>query len=364
MKRRRFLTGAALGAAAAGALPSLPAPAIAQGLRQLRMVTTWPKDFPGLGTAAQRLADSITAMSGGKLTVKVHAAGALVPPFESFDAVSGGAADLYHAIEHYWQDRSRAFNFFATVPFGMTAAEQAAWIYENGAQALWDELSAGFNIKPFQVGNTGVQMGGWFNRQINGLGDFKGLKMRIPGLGGEVITRMGAVSVQLPGAKIFPSLQSRAIDASEWGGPWNDLALGLYKVAKHYYYPGFHEPGTALSMGINLKLWQGLGADEKALISHAAASENARATAEYNAHNAIALETLRRTHKVDLRRFPDDVLRAAGTAAGEVIGGLAQSDALTRRIYDSFRNFRRQALAWSHHGDQAFTIARLIPFKY
>jgi TRAP-type mannitol/chloroaromatic compound transport system substrate-binding protein len=363
MKRRRFLTDAALGVAAAGAA-QLSMPAIAQGRRQLRMVTTWPKDFPGLGTGARRLADSITAMSGGKLTVNVYAAGELVPPFESFDAVSGGAADMYHAIEHYWQDRSRAFNFFAAVPFGLTASEQAAWIYEAGGQALWDELSAGFNVKPFQAGNTGVQMGGWFNRQINGLGDFKGLKMRMPGLGGEVVTRMGAKSVTLSGSQIFPALHSGAIDATEWGGPWNDLELGLYKVAKHYYYPGFHEPGTGLSVGINLKLWESLGADERALIGHAAASENARATAEYNANNAIALETLRRKHNIDLRRFPDDVLGAAGAAAGEVVGGLAKGDALTGRIYESFRNFRKKALAWSHLGDQSFTNARLIPFKY
>ena len=339
MKRRRFVAGAARAVAAAGlAAATLPAPALAQGKRELRMVTTWPRDFPGLGTAAQRLADSITAMSGGRLTVKVHAAGELVPPFESFDAVSGGAAEMYHAIEYYWQDRSRAFNFFAAVPFGLTASEMAAWIYEGGGQALWDELAAGFNVKPFQVGNTGVQMGGWFNRQINGLADFKGLKMRMPGLGGEVVQRIGAVTVSLPGAKIFPSLHSGAIDASEWGGPWNDLELGLYKVAKYYYYPGFHEPGTALSAGVNLKLWRSLGADDQALIAHAMAAENARATAEYNARNAAALETLRRKHKVDLRRFPDDVLRAAGACVGRnsmqimlPINPAKQADARNRR---------------------------------
>ncbi len=365
MKRRRFIAGVGRAAAAAGVAPALAAPALAQGARELRMVTTWPKDFPGLGTAAQRLAASITAMSGGRLKVKVFAAGELVPPFESFDAVSGGAADIYHAIEHYWQDRSRAFNFFAAVPFGLTSAEMAAWIYEAGGQALWDELAAGFNVKPFQVGNTGVQMGGWFNRQINGLADFKGLKMRMPGLGGEVVNRIGGVAVSIPGAKIFPSLQSGAIDATEWGGPWNDLELGLYKVAKHYYYPGFHEPGTALSAGVNLKLWRSLGADEQALIGHAMAAENARSTAEYNARNAVALDVLRRKHKVDLRRFPDDVLSAAGAAAGEVVAAIGGAgDPLAARIYEHFRSFRKQALAWSHHGDQSFTLARLMPFKY
>ncbi|MFQ5765299.1 MAG: TRAP transporter substrate-binding protein, partial [Rhodospirillales bacterium] len=177
MKRRRFLSGAARGiAAAAAGATSFPAPAVAQGVRELRMVTTWPRDFPGLGTGARRLADGITRMSGGRITVKVFAAGELVPPGEVFDAVSGGAADLYHAIEYYWQDRSRAFNFFAAVPFGLTADEMAAWIYHGGGQALWDELAAGFNIKPFQVGNTGAQMGGWFNKEINGIADFRGLR--------------------------------------------------------------------------------------------------------------------------------------------------------------------------------------------
>ena len=366
MKRRRFLTGAAQGIVAASvAASSMPAPAIARGLRRLKMVTTWPRDFPGLGTGARRLAESVTAMSEGRLEIKVFAAGELVPPFESFDAVSGGAADLYHAIEYYWQDRSRAFNFFAAVPFGLTAGELAGWVYHGGGQELWDRLAAGFNIKPFQVGNTGAQMGGWFNKEINGIEDFKGLKIRMPGLGGEVLSRIGATPVSLPGAKIFPALHSGAIDATEWAGPWNDLALGFYKVAKYYYYPGFHEPGTALSVGINLKVWESLSADHQAIFSKATAAENAVSRAEFNAQNATALNTLRRKHHVDLRRFTDDVLKALGFAAGAVVGDIGGGgDALTREVYDSFLKFRKQALSWSHLGEQTFRNARILPFKY
>ena len=366
MKRRRLLSGAAQGlAVAAVGASSLASPALAQGIRQLNMVTTWPRDFPGLGTGARRLAESITRMSGGKLTVEVFAAGERVPPFESFEAVSSGAADLYHAIEYYWQDRSRAFNFFAAVPFGLTAGEMAAWIYDGGGQALWDELSAGFNIKPFQAGNTGAQMGGWYNKEINAVEDFRGLKIRLPGLGGEVARRLGAVPVTLPGVEIFPSLHSGAIDATEWAGPWNDLALGFHKVARHYYYPGFHEPGTALSSGVNLKVWENLSAEHKAIVDHAMAAENAFSRAQFLAQNALALDILRRQHRVDLRRFSDGVLKAMGEASGVIVGDIGTGgDGLTRRIYESFRAFRKKALSWSHLGEQSFWNARLLPFKY
>jgi TRAP-type mannitol/chloroaromatic compound transport system substrate-binding protein len=208
-------------------------------------------------------------------------------------------------------------------------------------------------------------MGGWFNKEINRVGDFKGLKIRIPGLGGEVVRRLGATPVSLPGAEIFPALQSGALDASEWAGPWNDLALGLYKVAKYYYYPGFHEPGTALSAGINLKVWESLDDDLKAVITQATAAENATSSAEFKARNADALGTLRRKHRVDLRRFSDGVLRALGEASGVVVGEIGSGDdAVTRKIYESFIKFRKKALSWPHLGEQTFRNARILPFKY
>ncbi|MCW9035344.1 MAG: TRAP transporter substrate-binding protein [Alphaproteobacteria bacterium] len=364
MKRRDFLKGAAVvGAATAGA-SALAAPAIAQGKRELKMVTTWPKNFPGLGTGAERLAKRITDGTDGQLTVKVFAAGELVPPFESFDAVSNGTADLYHAAEYYWQGKSKGFNFFAAVPFGLTASEHAAWIYHGGGQELWDELSSKFNIKPFMAGNTGVQMGGWFNKEVNSLEDYKGLKIRMPGLGGEVLRRIGAAAVSLPGGEIFPSLQSGAIDATEWVGPWNDLAFGFYKVTKYYYYPGFHEPGTALSSGMNMKVWESLSKSQQGAVKNAMAAENDYTWAEFNARNNNALDTLLKKHNVKLKKFSNDVLQAIGAASGDVVKEAGATDDLTKKIYASFIQHRKQSIAWSKLSDQAFANARLLPFKY
>ncbi len=365
IKRRSFLKGAAVaGAGAAVAASSLSAPAIAQGKRELKMVTTWPKNFPGLGTTAERLAKRITDGSGGSLSVKVYAAGELVPPFESFDAVSQGTADLYHGAEYYWQGKSKAFNFFATVPFGLTATEMNAWIYHAGGQELWDELSAGFNIKPFLAGNTGVQWGGWFNKEINTLEDFKGLKMRMPGLGGEVLRRVGAAAVSLPGGEIFPALQAGTIDATEWVGPWNDLAFGFYKVAKYYYWPGFHEPGTALSSGMNKGVWDSLDAGQQSLIASCMAADNDVTLAEFNARNGDALNTLVNKHNVEVRRTPNELLNALGDASGKVAAEVAASDALTQRVYDSFIDFRTKSIGYAKKSDQAFWQARLLPFKF
>ncbi|WP_404378477.1 TRAP transporter substrate-binding protein [Caenispirillum salinarum] len=364
MKRRDFIKGAVPAAAGLAAASSLSAPAYAQGKRQLKLVTTWPKNFPGLGTGAQRYADRITAMTDGTLEVKLLAAGELVPPFESFDAVSTGTADMYHGAEYYWQGKSPAFNFFAAVPFGLTATEMNAWIYHSGGQEVWDELSAKFNIKAMPCGNTGVQMGGWFNKEINSLDDFKGLTMRMPGLGGEVLRKIGATAVALPGGEIFPALQSGAIDATEWVGPWNDLAFGFYRIAKFYYYPGFHEPGATLSTGINLDTWNELTESQKAIVEAAAKAENTYMLAEFNAQNGNALNTLVNEHNVQLKKFPDDVLKAIGQASGEVIADLAAKNEDVKKVYDSFIKFRKNAMEWASVSDQAYWEARALDYPY
>ena len=383
MKRRDFVKGAALAAGAAALAacgqqeeqaaapkeatpaPAAPAaPAISKQMRELKMVTTWPKGFPGLGTGAQRLADSITAMTDGRITVKLFGGGELVPALESFDAVSSGTADMYHGADYYWQGKSKAFNFFTAVPFGLTANEMDAWLYYGGGQELWDELSAGFNVKPFAAGNTGVQMGGWFNKEINGVEDYKGLKMRMPGLGGEVLRQIGGQSVTLPGGEIFPSLQSGAIDATEWVGPWNDLAMGFYKVTKYYYYPGFHEPGSTLSCGMNAGVWNGLNADDKAVVQFACAAENNRMFGEFNAKNSDSLDTLINDHGVQLRRQSDDILKAIGDASGDVMSAVAASDPLTQKIYDNFLDFRKKAMGWTSLSETAYTAARALDYKY
>lgn len=377
MERRNFLKSAAtvgaIGATAAvvaaceekkeEAKPAAPAVTTKKS-RELKMVTTWPKNFPGLGTGAQRLADRITAATDGELTVKLFAAGEMVPPFESFDAVSNGTADMYHGADYYWQGKSKAYNFFTAVPFGLTANENDAWLHWGGGQELWDELGKGFGVKHFAAGNTGVQMGGWFNKEINSLEDYKGLKIRMPGLGGETLRRIGAAAVTLPGGEIFPSLQSGAIDATEWVGPWNDLAFGFYKITKYYYWPGFHEPGSTLSCGVNLKVWEGLSKAHQEAVASACAAENNIMFAEFNAKNGDALNTLLTEHGVVMKRFSDDIMAAIGNAAGEVMAEIGETDAITKKVYESFRKFRADALGWTSVSETAYTHMRGLDYTY
>jgi len=329
----------------------------------LNLVTTWEKDFPGIGTGAQRLADSITAMSDGVLKVKLHASGELVAAADTFASVSEGRADMYHSAEYYWGKTHSAFNFFTSVPFGLTANEMNAWLYYGGGQELWDELSAGYNLKCFAAGNTGGQMGGWFKKKISTINDYKGLKIRMPGLGGEILKRIGARALFLPGPEIYPSLKSGAIDATEWIGPWNDLDYEFYKVTKYYYYPGFHEPGSTLSCGLNKDVWDDLTADHKAIIAAACGAENTRMLSEYTAKNATALHTLVNKHKVDLRRQPKVVLSAIAKAADEVVANAGASDDLAKRVYKSYMTFRKDVSGWTSVSETAFAAARKLDKK-
>lgn len=355
MKRRSFLTGAGTVAIAAA---TMPAPAIAQGKRQLKMVTTWPKNYPGLGTSAQRLATRIGEMTDGQVDIKVYAAGELVPALECFDTVSSGAADIYHGAEYYWQGKSKAYNFFTAVPYGMTAAEINGWIYHGGGQELWDELAAGFNIKPFMAANTGVQLAGWYRNEINSLDDLKGLKIRMPGLGGEVMRRLGAAAVTLAGPDIFPALQNGTIDAAEWVAPWNDMAFGFYRIAKFYYWPGFHEPGSSLAAGFNLAVWESLTKQQQAVVRAACSAENDYTLAEYTHHNGRALKTLVEEHGVQMRKFPDEVLAALKKASREVLEDAAKSDAATAKVYESFRGALAVSEEWTRIGDEGYVEAR------
>ncbi len=356
--RRDLLKGAALAGVTGAAAGGFAMPAIAQGRRELKMVTTWPANFPGLGTGVQRLAEAITAMTEGRLTIRVYAAGELVPAFESFDAVSQGNADLFHGAAYYWQGKSKAFNFFTSVPLGLTADEVTAWIRHGGGQELWDELAAQFNLKPLLAGNTGAQMGGWFRREIATVQDLNGLRFRMPGLGGEVLRRLGVAVVNLPAGEIFSALQSGAIDATEWVGPWNDLALGLYRVAPYYYYPGFHEPGSALECTWNLEVWNSLSDGDKAIVSAATGALNDSMLAEFNARNGDALNTLVSQHGVQVKRFSDEIQQAFARAAEEVLVETGQTDDITRRVYDSFVAFRAKSIAWTRLADQAFAAMR------
>ncbi len=364
--RRALLKGAGIAGAAAviaacdgGTTTTADgAPATLSKKRTLKMVTSWPKNFPGLGTGAERLAKRIETLSDGAIKIKVYAAGELVGALECFDAVSQGKADMYHAAEYYWQGKSPAFNFFAAVPMGMTANEMNAWIHFGGGQELWDELSGKFNVKPFAAGNTGTQMGGWFNKDINSVEDFQGLRIRMPGLGGEVMQRIGASPVTKQGGEIFQALSQGNIDATEWIGPWNDLAFGFHTIVKKYYYPGIHEPGTTLSMGLNKELWDDLSPREQEIFRAASMAENETMFAEFNANNARALDTLINTHGVELNRFDDAILKRLAEVSAEVLADAAKNDDFTMKVFDSFTQARGASMRWGAISEQAFMHAR------
>ncbi|MHA7872359.1 MAG: TRAP transporter substrate-binding protein [Hyphococcus sp.] len=369
IKRRQVLTGGAIGAAGLAAGCDCGAPVALNDItgnlqtRELKMVTTWPKDFPGLGAMAERTAQFIAEMSGGAMRVRIFAAGELVSAFESFDAVSNGAADLYHGAEYYWVGKSPAFAFFTAVPFGMTANEIMAWTEFGGGQALWDELAARFNIKPFAAGNSTHQLAGWFKREINSLEDLRGMRIRMPGLGGEVLRRIGASAVALSGGEIYSALESGAIDGTEWVGPWNDLAFGFHREAKYYYWPGFHEPGSQLSTGVNLALWNSLNPQEQSIIRGACHRANHLSIAEYIHYNATALEQLVNEHGVQLRKMPDDVMEALGRETRNVLEETAQADAFTRRVFESYKASLLRSQAWTGISEEAFVSARRAVFS-
>lgn len=324
-----------------------------------RMVTTWPKNFPGLGTGAEFLAEQINVMSNGRIHVKVYGAGELVPAFEIFDAVANGAAHMGHGSAYYWKGKYPALQFFSTTPFGMTAMEMNAWLYHGGGMELWQKAYDQFGLVPMAAGNTGVQMAGWFNKEINSLDDLKGLKMRIPGLGGEVLKRAGGTPVNLPGGELFTSLQSGNIDATEWVGPYNDLAFGFHKIAKYYYYPGWHEPGTTLECFINKSAFEELPEDLQSIVTNACRVANQDMLTEYIARNNDALDTLVNDHQVELRELPVEVIRKLAKLSEEVTSELGHTDPLAREIFDSYSNFSKKSRAWFDISERAYLNLRM-----
>ena len=330
----------------------------AQQSFQWKLVTTWPKNFPGLGTAPENFAKNVERMSNGRLKIKVFGAGQLVPAFEVFDAVSQGTAQIGHGASYYWKGKVPASVFYTAVPFGLNAQEMNAWLQYGGGLELWRELYAPFNLIPFAGGNTGVQMAGWFNREINSIADLKGLKMRIPGLGGEVFTRAGGTSINLPGGELYTSMQTGVIDATEWVGPYNDLAFGFHQVAKYYYYPGWQEPGPTLELIINKAAYESLPADLQAIVEVAAAAANQVMLNEYTARNNAALIELVEKHGVQVKKLPDDVLAEFKRLSAEVVEELASEDPLSRRIAESMKAFAIQAKAYHGISEEAYYNAR------
>ena len=355
--RRSFIktSGVVAGATAAS---TLAAPAIAQGKTEMAIVSTWPRDFPGLGISAQRLAKRIPELTDGRINVTYYAAGEKVGAFDSFDEVASGNSQAYIAADYYWKGKHAGWAYFTSVPFGLTFTEMEAWIKFAGGQQVWDEIGDEFGIKPFACGNTGVQMGGWFNKEIETADDLKGLKMRIPGLGGDVMAKLGASPVSLPGGQIYENLVSGAIDATEWVGPYNDYFMKFYEAAKFYYYPGMHEPGSQLSLGINKSFWGKLSKTDQAIIEAACNEENARQMAETNANNGAYLSRLINDHGVKLMQFNDEIYDSFGEAAVEVFEETRQHSPLAAKIHDSFASVRGDVGRWSGLSDAAFVNQR------
>lgn len=367
MERRKFLSGAAgaglVGAAATAS--TFPKPALSQGLIEWSMVTSWPRNLPGPGTAAQMLADRITALSGGRLAVNLYAAGEIVPGPGVFDAVSEGTAQIYHSVPAYWRSKSIGILFFGSMPFGLTAPEQSGWLNHGGGQALYEEMYARFNLKAFLCGNSGPQWFGWFRDEINTIDDLRGLRFRTAGLNQEMLNRVGVAVVNLPAREIFQALQNGTIDAAEFIGPWSDSALGLQQVATNYYYPGIGEPSSAEECGINLEAYEALPDDLKQAVRYACQSLYDEVLTDYNSRHPVALRQLVEDNGVQVRAVPEPLLIALGNAAGELVAELRENDdELVRRITDSFLAYRELMVEYMSYADNGIMNARRLPYTY
>ena len=355
MKRRNFIrTATVTGAATA----TIAAPAIAQSRREMVFVSSWPRDFPGLGISAQRLAARITELSQGQIETQYFASGERVGGFDVFDEVASGNAQAYVSAEYYWKGKHPAFAFFTSVPFGMTTLEWNAWIKYKGGQELWDELSSGFGLKCLPCGATGTQMAGWFNKLIETADDLKGLKMRIPGLGGDVMAKLGASPVSLPGGQIYENLVSGAIDATEWVGPYNDYFMKFYEAAKYYYYPGFHKPGGGVSLGMNAQWWADLSDYERAIITAAAMEEHAAQYEEAQANNGAFLARLVNDHGVQVKELSEEIYDSFGEATKAVYEETREHSELAARVHDGFMSTLREVGGWQSIAEIAFSAHR------
>jgi TRAP-type mannitol/chloroaromatic compound transport system substrate-binding protein len=360
--RRGFLAGAGVAAVAASAFPK---PALAQDVRRWSMVTSWPRDLPGPGTAANAMAERITAVSGGRIEVRVHGAGEIVPAAEVFDAVADGTAEIYHSVPSYWRAKSVGALFFGSCPFGMTAQELSGWVNHGGGQALYDELYDRFGLKGFLCGNSGTQWLGWFRQPLESVDDLRGLRFRTSGLTADMFEKLGTAVAWLPGGEIFSALQAGTIDAAEFVGPWTDSALGLHQVAQYYYYPGVQSPCSAEEIGINGRVWADLPDDLKASIRIAAQSLYDEVLTEYDTRHAAALVELREEHGVQVTECPEDILIALGDAAGEVMAELREhEDELVRRITESYVDYRNKAVEYMRHSETSLMNARLLPISW
>ena len=319
-----------------------------------KMVTTWPPHFPVMGEGADLLAQWIEEMSQGRLKVQVYGGGELVPPLQAFDAVSQGSAEMGHGASYYWAGKLPAAQFFAAVPFGMNAQQMNAWLYCSDGLKLWEEAYSQFNLIPMPVGNSGTQMGGWFNKEINSLKDFKGLKMRIPGLGGKVIAKAGASAVLSAGGEIYTNLERGVIDATEWVGPYHDYKMGFHNIAKYYYYPGWHEPGTVIELFVNKHAFEKLPKDLQLIIRSAAYRSNIWMLSEFESKNNLYLQKLINEHNIQLKLFPKDVLKSFKNYSKEVIDDVISKDKTSRKVFEAFDKFRNGVSTWAEISEKAY----------
>ena len=356
MDRRSFLRSTALGGTAAAAASTLAAPAYAQGKRTLTMVTSWPRGLAGVWDSVERFKSNVEDITDGTLTIDAKASGELVGGLEVFDAVSAGQADMYHAADYYFVGQHPALAYFTTVPFGMSAPEFMTWYYAMGGMELHHEVGEIFGLKSFVAGQTGAQGGGWFNKEINSAEDFQGLKFRMPGLGGQALSKLGASVQTLPGGEIYQALSTGAIDGTEWIGPWSDEKLGLQEVAKHYYPAGFHEPGAALSVATNLEVFEGLDRSHQRAIEVAAAEAHQHNYSLFIANNGPALERLLASG-VQAHTFPDEVWDAFGAASSEVLDGF-MDDELFAKVRNSAESAMSTISGWTSRSDAAYVNQR------
>ncbi len=340
VSRRRAL-GAALGAAALAA----PAVARAEPAVRWRMATSWPKNLPGPGVAAQRIVDRVAEMTGGRFAIQLFGAGEVVPAFEVLDAVGGGAVECGHSASFFWQGKMAAAVFFTTVPFGLLPAEHQAWIEQGGGRALWGQLYAPFGVKPFLAGNTGPSLAGWFRREIRTLDDVRGLRIRAQGIGGEVWRRLGATPVSIPPGEIPTALSTGAIDAVEFLSASNDMALGLHKAAPFYARGGFNKPNGAAELLVARSAWDALPQDLRAILQAACDAAHSSGLADAEHANAIALTRLAEEQKTQAIVLPDELIGRARAATRDIIAEIARSGALADRIRASYEDARDRSTA-------------------
>jgi TRAP-type mannitol/chloroaromatic compound transport system substrate-binding protein len=355
MNRREFLKKAG---AAILASTTFTTALYGSSRRTLKIALSWPKTLPIMGEGAQFFAKRVEELSGGSLRIKIYGAGELVPALQVFDACSRGLIDGFHSGPYYWKGKNSAFSLFTAYPFGMVADEMMGWLDFGGGMELWRELYAKYNLIPFKGGNTGNQMGGWFRKPIKSLADLKGLKMRIPGLGGEVMARLGVKPVNIPAGEIYTALERGTIDATEWVGPALDIKMGFYQVAK-YYYTGWHEPGTNLELTFNLRKFNRLSKEEQAIIETAANEMNARMLAQFQYANGVALQKLLNgNYGVKIGYFPDDVNEAAKKAIKEILEENAQKNPDFAKVYKSIQNYFQPTRKWTYIGMEWFLKVR------